>query len=137
MAPQTTAKRKAQPVAWFELVGRDGERLQSFYSRLFGWETAEVAPGTHYGVMDAVPPGIGGGIGPSQKGPGHVTIFVEVDDLDATLRSAEQLGGKMIAGAITFPDKRPSAGGQGFVTFAYFADPEGHVIGLCNGIVRE
>lgn len=104
-------------------MGRDGERLQSFYSRLFGWETAEVAPGSHDGVMDAAAQGIGGGIGPTQKGPGHVTIFVKVDDLEGTLRNLEQLGGKTIAGAITFPDRRPSARGQGCVKFAYFRRP--------------
>ena len=100
-------------------------------------ETADVAPGSHYGVMDASPHGIGGGIGPSQKGAGHVTFFVEVDDLEATLQDVERLGGKMIAGPMTFPDKRPSGGGRGSINFAYFADPEGQVIGLCKGIVRE
>ena len=125
-----------RPVAWVEVVGKDGERLRSFFSDLFGWQTAEVAPGSHYGVMDASPHGIGGGIGPAQKGPGHVTFFVEVDDLESTLQDVERLGGKRIAGPITFPDKRPSAAGQGFVNFAYFADPEGHVIGLCKGIVQ-
>jgi hypothetical protein len=49
-------------------------------------EPAQVAPGSHHGVMDASPHGIGGGIGPSQKGPRHVTFFVEVDDL-ATLQN--------------------------------------------------
>jgi predicted enzyme related to lactoylglutathione lyase len=87
--------------------------------------------------MDASPYGIGGGIGRSQEGPGRVTIFVEVDDLEATLRDVERLGGKRVAGPLTFPDKRPSAAGRGTVKFAYFADPEGKVIGLCKGIARE
>jgi predicted enzyme related to lactoylglutathione lyase len=90
-----------------------------------------------YGVMDAAAHGIGGGIGTSPKGgAGHVTFFMEVDDLEATLREAERLGGKTIATPATFPDRRPSARGKGSVTFAYFADPEGHVVGLCKGIVR-
>jgi predicted enzyme related to lactoylglutathione lyase len=59
-----------------------------------------------------------------------------VDDLDATLKDAERLGGKKVAGPIEFPDKRPSPHGRGSVRFAYFADPEGHVISLCQGIVR-
>jgi len=42
-----------RPVAWFEIVGTNGERLRSFHSRLCGWETTEVAPGTEYGVKDA------------------------------------------------------------------------------------
>ena len=114
---------RGRPVAWIEVVGKDGERLRSFFSDLFGWETAEVAPGSHYGVMDASPHGIGGAIGPSQKGPGHVTFFVGVNDLEATLQDAERLGGKRIADPITFPDKRPSAGGQGVVNFAYSLIP--------------
>jgi hypothetical protein len=75
--------------------------------------------------MDAAAPGIGGGVGPSQGGPGHVTVFAEIDDLDATLEDAERLGGKRIADPIEFPDKRPSAHGRGSVRFTYFADPEG------------
>ena len=40
-------------------------------------------------MMDAVSQGIGGATGPRQKGPGHVTTFVEVDDLEGTLRKVE------------------------------------------------
>ena len=78
---QKTGSGAGRPVAWMEVVGKDGERLNCFFSDLFGWETAEVAPASHYGVMDASPHGIGGGIGPSQQGPGHVTFFVEVENL--------------------------------------------------------
>jgi uncharacterized protein len=133
---KNSAGSRPRPVAWFEIVGKDGERLRSFFSELFGWETTEVASEAHYGVMDAAAQGIGGGVGPSQGGPGHVTVFAEVDDLDAMLEDAERLGGKRIADPIEFPDKRPSAHGRGSVRFAYFADPEGHVIGLRQGIVR-
>jgi len=93
-------------------VGRDGERLQSFYSRLFGWETAEVAPGSHDGVMDAAAQGIGGGIGPTQKGAGHVTIFVKVDDLEGTLRNLEQLGGKRSLAPSRFQTGGPRLAGK-------------------------
>ena len=67
---QKTCSGAGRPVAWIEVVGKDGERLNCFFSDLFGWETAEVAPASHYGVMDASPHGIGGGIGPSQQGRG-------------------------------------------------------------------
>ncbi len=131
---RTEPSGRARPVAWFEIVGKHGEGLRAFYSQLFGWETVEVAPGADYGVMDAAAHGIGGGIG--SRAGGHVTVFIEVDDLEGTLQRAERLGGKTIAGPTTFPDKRPSARGRGSVTFAYFEDPEGHIIGLSNGIVR-
>ena len=87
------------------------------------------------GGQDAAPHGIGGGVGPSQQGPGHVTVFVEVDDLEETLRNAEHLG-QDCCRAYPVSGQRPSAQGKGSVSFAYFADPEGHIIGLCRGIVR-
>jgi predicted enzyme related to lactoylglutathione lyase len=65
-----------------------------------------------------------------------VTVFAEMADIEATLRQVELLGGKTIMPAQTFPDKRPSAQDKGTVTFAYFVDPEGHLIGLCQRIVR-
>jgi len=67
---QKTGSGAGRPVAWMEVVRKDGERLNSFFSDLFGWETAEMAPGSHYGVMEARPHGIGGGIGPSRRGRG-------------------------------------------------------------------
>ncbi len=127
----------ARPVAWFEIAGKDGTRLRSFYAHLFGWKAFDVAPGADFGVTDRPTEGIGGGIGAiPDVGQGHVTFFVEVLDLEGTLREVERLGGKTISRPRTFPDMRPSSAGRGTVTFAYFADPEGHVVGLCSGIVR-
>jgi predicted enzyme related to lactoylglutathione lyase len=137
MATKNNGNGGAGTVAWFEIAVKDGEELQTFYSRLFGWETAEVAPGADYGVMNASPQGIGGGIGSKGGGRGHVTLFVEVGDPKTTLEQVVRLGGKVIAEPMTFPDKRPSSHGRGEVTFAYVADPKGHVIGLCGGIVRR
>ena len=67
--------------------------------------------------------GIGGGIGESPEGyDGHVTFYVEVPDVEATLQQAESLGGKRLFG----PDEVPGAG----ITIGQFADPEGRPIGL-------
>jgi uncharacterized protein len=54
-----------QPVVHFEVVGKDGEKLQHYYAELFG-----------VGDYD-----------------GHVTFYVEVPDVGAALRQAESLGG--------------------------------------------
>ena len=72
---------------------------------------------------------MGGGIGASQDGgPGQVTFYVEVDDPAEFLAKAEQLGGRTVAP----PSEIPDFG----LTFAFFADPEGHVVGLSKGAVR-
>jgi uncharacterized protein len=120
----------AQPaVAWFEVTGKDGPKLQSFYSRLFDWQVQDAGDGSGYGLVGAGPKGIGGGIGTAQDGgPGAVTFYVEVDDPVAYLARAERLGGK----TLVQPTEVPNYG----LTFAFFADPEGHVVGLSRGAVQ-
>jgi predicted enzyme related to lactoylglutathione lyase len=118
----------ARPVVWFEVVGKDGPALQRFYSGLFGWQVADAGDGSGYGLVSANPPGIGGGIGPTQDGgPGHATFYIEVDDPQAYLAQAEKLGGKTVLPPVELP--------QFNLTFAMFADPEGHIVGLSKGAV--
>ena len=117
------------PVVWFEVVGKDGGRLRRFYSDLFGWKIETAAGDMDYGLVTAANGGIGGGVGESQdKGPGHVTFFVEVDDPAAYLAKAEKLGGKTVVPPMDIPSYN--------LTFAYFTDPQGHLIGLSKGAVQ-
>lgn len=116
-------------VAWFEVTGKDGASLQDFYSRLFDWQVNDAGDGSGYGLVAAAEKGIGGGIGAAQDGdPGHVTFYVEVDDVDAYLEKTEQLGGRTVV--------PPTVIEQFGLTFAFIADPEGHVIGLSKGAVQ-
>lgn len=42
----------AHPVLWFDVMGKDGKSLGSFYSKLFGWEfKQEDTEGIAYGVL--------------------------------------------------------------------------------------
>ena len=116
-----------QPVVHFEVVGRDAEALQRYYAELFGWQINADNP-MRYGLVDregnttADGVGIGGGIGPGPEGyAGHVTFYVEVPDVEASLAQAESLGGTRMMG----PDQVM----EGLV-IGLFNDPEGHVIGL-------
>ena len=116
-----------QPVVHFEVVGKDGEKLQRYYSELFGWQIDADNP-MKYGMVsrDAnVNPegiGIGGGIGAGPEGyAGHVTFYVEVPDVEAALSKAERLGGTRVMGPEDI---------MGQVVLGQFKDPEGHVIGV-------
>ena len=116
-------------VAWFEVTGKDGPALQSFYCSLFGWEIQDAGDGSGYGLVQAAQKGIGGGIGASQDGgPGQVTFYVEVDDPAAYLAKAESLGGHTVV--------PPTEIAQFGLTFAFFTDPEGHLVGLSKGAVQ-
>jgi predicted enzyme related to lactoylglutathione lyase len=50
-----------------------------------------------------------------------VTFYVEVDDPKAYLAKAESLGGKTVVPPTQVPEFD--------LIFAFFADPEGHVVG--------
>ncbi len=119
-----------QPVVHFEIIGKDAEKLQSYYSELFGWEIDSDNP-MNYGMVDreanvnADGIGIGGGVGVGPEGyDGHVTFYVEVPDVEAALEKAESLGGSRTMG----PDKVAED-----IEIGQFEDPEGHTVGLVKG----
>ena len=107
------------PVIHFEITGKDGKKLQQFYSSLFDWKIDANNP-MDYGMVEAEGNGIAGGIGPSPQ-PTGVTVYVEVPNPQAALDKAVSLGGKIVMPVTDIP---------GAVTMAQFADPEGNVIGL-------
>jgi uncharacterized protein len=116
-----------QPVVHFEITGRDGEQLQSYYSELFGWDidaNNEMKYGTvpREGNTNAEGVGIGGGIATGPEGyEGHVTFYVEVPDVEASMAKAESLGGTRMMG----PEEVMPG-----LTIGLFTDPESHVIGV-------
>ena len=108
------------PIVHFDIGGADGAALQQFYGAAFDWEVNAENP-MQYGLVEAQGTGIGGGITAAEQ-PG-VTIYIEVDDLQAYLDRVEALGGKTVQEITTIP---------GMVTMALFADPEGNVVGLAH-----
>ena len=121
-----------QPVVHFEVMGKDAQKLQSYYSELFGWEINADNP-MGYGMVPregnttAEGTGIGGGVGGGMPDyDGHVTFYVEVPDIEATLQKAESLGGTRVMG----PDSPPGAQ----IEIGMFNDPEGHLIGVVKSL---
>ena len=108
-------------VIHFEIVGKDQGALQRYYGNLFGWKLNTDFPGG-YGMTDPAQTGLIVGVGATPDGStGHVTGYVTVDDIDATLAKAVDLGGSVIM---------PKFSPDGSAQLALVADPEGHVIGL-------
>jgi predicted enzyme related to lactoylglutathione lyase len=118
-----------QPVVHFEIMGRDSQRLQSFYAETFGWEF-DTSNAMGYAVVDRdanTGDGnrIGGGIGQAPDGyDGHATFYVAVPDVEAALAQVERRGGARMFG--------PEEVMDGLVV-GLFTDPEGHVVGVVNG----
>jgi predicted enzyme related to lactoylglutathione lyase len=115
----------SNPVIHFEVTGKDHKALADFYGSIFDWKPEHVMD--EYAMVRPVgDDGIAGGIGATAEGmPGHVTFYVEVDDLAAALSKIEAAGGTTVQPPMDVPNG-PS--------LALFADPEGHVIGLVKGM---
>jgi predicted enzyme related to lactoylglutathione lyase len=119
-----------QAVVHFEIIGKDADKLRSYYSELFGWEIDADNP-MKYGVVqrdgntNADGVGIGGGVGAGPEGyPGHVTFYIEVPDVEAALAKAESLGGTRVMG--------PQVMDQ--VEIGLFNDPEAHLVGVVKSV---
>lgn len=111
----------ANPVVWFEVVGNDTAGLKRFYGEMFEWKLEDMQEMPYTIVDPDADNGLRGGIGPDPNGSsGHVTFYVEVEDVEAALAKAEQHGGTKVMGPVPIPD------GQ----IALFKDPEGHTVGL-------
>jgi uncharacterized protein len=109
------------PVVHFEVLGADAGALQAFYGKVFDWQLNPVMP-TYAMVSTGGDGGIAGGVGATPDGgAGHVTFYVQVDDLAGALEQIESAGGRTVQPPMDVPDGP---------TIALFADPEGHVVGL-------
>lgn len=114
----------ANPVVHFEIGCRDKEATAAFYEAVFGWPPSPYGP---YGMsLDT-----GGGL------PGHITalghephtyvmVYIEVDDIAATLAAITAAGGQALVGPLPIPDGR---------SFAWFKDPQGNMLGLFSAAV--
>jgi uncharacterized protein len=114
-----------QPVAFFEIVSPDTTRAQKFYADLFGWKIDTNPAMDGYALVDTQSGegAIGGGIGQSeQPGDTGVKIYMRVDDLDAYIAKAEQLGGTRVMPPVDLPGD--------FGRIAVVADPDGNAVGL-------
>lgn len=105
------------PICHFEIGCRDLSKTGEFFSKLFDWQVSAMGPAAMIQTGD----GIGGHITALGHEPHKYTIFyVGVDNVQAYLDKATELGGKLLVPPVMIPTG----------TFAWFADPEGNTIGL-------
>jgi len=118
----------ANTFGWVEIRTKDIEKTADFYEKLFGWEVIakDLADGLDVWIFDTGDePRIQnlrrGGIWLRPKDePLGVVVYIEVDNIDATLEKAKELGGKIVT------PKTP----QGPAFRACFTDPDGNLFGL-------
>ena len=121
------------PIVHFEIIGRDPAALRAFYRSLFGWEAdtdspvaPEISDAGDYGFIapDGGATGIPGGIGGGPAFAPHALVYGGVDDVEAALARAEQLGGTRVLG--------PAHNPGGAVVVGHLSDPEGNLVGVAG-----
>lgn len=109
-------------VGWWEIGARNPGKLHDFYRSVFGWEFMTENPLN----LRLMVPGVGGMRGSVIKvrkdSPEHIRIYIEVADLQGHLRRIEQAGGETVLPPQPIPNSNDG--------YAYFADTEGHILGI-------
>lgn len=116
------------PIVHIEFSAKDLEEAGKFYSDLFGWNIQQM-PEMNYAMFETGE-GVAGGLNPVQENnpAGTVAVYVGTDDIEATLKRIEELGGKVIMPKTEIPN-------TGW--FAFFLDPTGNQIGLFTSLEGE
>ncbi len=110
----------SKPVVWFEIGCRDIKKTTDFYGKLLDWKFSEF--GGSQMIETGSKEGICGHISSMPHPPqNYLTVYAQVEDLAASLKKAESLGGKTLVPATEVP---------GMGHFAWIADPEGTAFGL-------
>jgi predicted enzyme related to lactoylglutathione lyase len=118
----------------FEIHADDPERAVAFYTTVFGWTVNRMGD-MDYWLLSTGPsdePGIDGAILPrmgERPAVGAPIVgavnTVQVDDLDATLAKAFELGATLALDKMAIP---------GVGTVAYVIDTEGNVVGALQPV---
>ena len=110
---------------WNELASTDAEAAKKFYTELLGWTLKESnAVGMVYNEVVVGRQHIGGmyQMGPEYGGaPSHWIAYVAVEDVEASAKRVEELGGKVCVP----PTDIPNTG-----RFCVITDPAGATLSL-------
>jgi len=105
---------------WEEFLARDPAEAARFYGELFGWTSEEMDMGEMgtYTLLKTGDRGVGGIMKmPAEvEAPPHWLSYVLVEDVDATVKKIEELGGMVY---------KPGTDIPGIGRFAVAADPAG------------
>jgi predicted enzyme related to lactoylglutathione lyase len=108
-------------VVHVEIPAANVQAAGKFYEDLFGWKMQHV-PEFDYTMWEDGS-GSGGGFNAvSEENPvGQVLVYIDSDDIEADLKKAEKLGGKVIREKTEIP-------GTGW--YGLFKDPTGNVLAV-------
>ncbi len=121
-------KPKPGTIGWHDLTVKDAENVSDFYKEVVGWEKVGLSMGDYDDYCmnnpgEEVPAaGICHARGVNANLPPQWLMYIQVENLDASLEKVKNMGGKVIG------DKREW--GDGF--YCLVQDPAGAHVMLCG-----
>jgi predicted enzyme related to lactoylglutathione lyase len=104
-----------------ELAAKDRKALSAFYNNVFGWQLQHFDD-MNYTTFDPGD-GVRGGFSPITEGnpAGTTTVYIETEDINASLDEVEKAGGTILMKETEIPNTGK---------FGMFRDPQGNMVGL-------
>ena len=118
--------------SWCELLTTDVVGAKKFYQQLLGWSMQDMPmENGAYTVLKAGEEEVGGIMTlpppPPPGTPPHWGAYITVDNVDAVLKKAEELGGKILVPATDIPEVG---------RFAVLQDPQGAIFSIITYVKR-
>jgi predicted enzyme related to lactoylglutathione lyase len=106
-----------------EISAKEPKALSKFYADVFGWEIKHLDEMGY--TTFATGEGVGGGFNPvtDQNPTGTFPIYIQTDDVTASLKDVVKAGGMIISPEMEIPNTGK---------FGLFRDPQENLIGLFN-----
>jgi predicted enzyme related to lactoylglutathione lyase len=114
-----TQRHDHHAIDYVEIAASDVAAAKRFYAQAFGWTFSDYGP-DYAGIRARDDREVGGLCRSERVIAGGPLVVLYSDDLDATLASVREAGGRIVKEPFDFP------GGRRF----HFADPSGNELGV-------
>jgi hypothetical protein len=115
-------------IVWTDLTVKDADSVRDFYEAVVGWKSSPQSMGDYddYKMIasgsEAPVAGICHARGPNANLPAQWLVYVQVENVEASARRAQELGGAVLDGPR----------GMGTFQFCVIRDPAGAVLALVS-----
>ena len=112
------------PVVRWQILSPEPEKSAAFYQKLFAWRVSNANALGYREITTGVAGSIDGGVWPAPPAErSFAQLFIQVDDLDASLAKALKLGAQVLVPKSALPD-----GDE----MAVLKDPAGLSFAICR-----
>ncbi len=115
-------------IVWTDLTVKDASSVRDFYREVVGWNAVPLSMGD-YDDFNMMPPGSDAPVagicharGANANLPAQWLVYVQVEDVEASAKQAQELGGAVVDGPR----------GMGSLRFCVIRDPAGAVLALVS-----